>query len=102
MPNDMISRSALLPAIESYFEPINPDHPMTLTIEQIREVLNLLPAVDAVEVVRCKDCKHNGTWKCHMEYDEYHPEADIHHEMHGDDDFCSYGVKEDGDSNDEW
>jgi len=28
-----------------------------------------------------------------MEYDEYHPEADIHHEMHGDDDFCSYGVK---------
>ena len=101
MPNDMISRSALLPAIESYFEPINPDHPMTLTIEQIREVLNLLPAVDAVEVVRCKDCKHNGTWQCHMEYDEYHPEADIHHEMHGDDDFCSYGVKEDGESNDE-
>ena len=96
MPNDLISRSALLPAIESYFEPINPDYPMTLTIEQIREVLNLLPAVDAVEVVRCKDCKHNGTWQCHMEYDEYHPEADIHHEMHGDDDFCSYGKRKDG------
>ena len=59
------------------------------------------PEVDAVPVVRCKECKHNGTWQCHMEYDEYHPEADIHHEMHGDDDFCSYGVKEDGDSNDE-
>ena len=54
------------------------------------------PAADVAEVVRCKDCKHNGTWQCHMEYDEYHPEADIHHEMHGDDDFCSYGVKEDG------
>ena len=53
-----------------------------------------LASVDAVEVVRCKDCKHNGTWQCHMEYDEYHPEADIHHEMHGDDDFCSYGEKE--------
>ena len=59
------------------------------------------PEVDAVPVVRCKECKHDGTWQCHMEYDEYHPEADIHHEMHGDDDFCSYGVKEDGDSNDE-
>ena len=59
------------------------------------------PAADVAEVVRCKDCKHNGTWQCHMEYDEYHPEADIHHEMHGDDDFCSCGVKEDGESNDE-
>ena len=69
-----------------------------------RDVVNMLearPTVDAVEVVRCKDCKHNGTWQCHMEYDEYDPEADIHREMHGDDDFCSYGVKEDGESNDE-
>ena len=69
-----------------------------------RDVVNMLearPTVDAVEVVRCKDCKHNGTWKCHMEYDEYYSEADIHHEMHGDDDFCSYGVKKDGESNDE-
>ena len=72
--------------------------------EGARVALNMLevaPTVDAVEVVRCKDCKHNGTWQCHMEYDEYYPEADIHHEMHGDDDFCSYGVKEDGESNDE-
>ena len=52
--------------------------------------------VKAVPVVRCKECKHNGTWQCHMEYDEYHPEADIHHEMHGDDDFCSYGKRKDG------
>ena len=62
-----------------------------------RDVVNMLearPTVDAVEVVRCKDCKHNGTWQCHMEYDEYYPEADIHHEMHCDDDFCSYGRRE--------
>ena len=63
---------------------------------ELEKLLNNAPTVDAVEVVRCKDCKHNGTWQCHMEYDEYYPEADIHHEMHGDDDFCSYGVKEDG------
>ena len=68
---------------------------------QFSKCIKEAPAVDAVPVVRCKDCKHNGTWQCHMEYDEYHPEADIHHEMHGDDDFCSYGVKEDGESNDE-
>ena len=58
------------------------------------DAIDSMVTVDAVPVVRCKDCKHNGTWQCHMEYDEYHPEADIHHEMHGDDDFCSYGEKE--------
>lgn len=56
--SDLISRKALLPAIENYFEPINSDYPMTLTVKQIREVLNLLSAVDAVEVVRCRDCKY--------------------------------------------
>ena len=60
----------------------------------IPNIINNAPTVDAVEVVRCKDCKHNGTWQCHMEYDEYHPEADMHRDMHGDDDFCSYGEKE--------
>ena len=57
------------------------------------DAIDSMVTVDAEPVVRCKDCKHNGTWQCHMEYDEYHPEADIHHEMHGDDDFCSYGER---------
>ena len=60
---------------------------------EIMDCIRYASEVDAVPVVRCKDCKHNGTWQCHMEYDEYHPEADIHHEMHGDDDFCSYGER---------
>ena len=67
----------------------------------MRDCVEEAPTADVAQVVRCKDCKHNGTWQCHMEYDEYYPEADIHREMHGDDDFCSYGVKEDGESNDE-
>ena len=108
MPNDLISRSALLPAIESYFEPINPDHPMTLTIEQIREVLNLLPAVDAAEVVRCRECKdycpasdgqggemHYGF--CINRHDETCRVTRNRYER----DFCSYGKRKDGDSNDE-
>lgn len=86
MPNDLISRSALLPAIESYFEPINPDHPMTLTIEQIQEVLNLLPAVDAVEVVRCKDCKR-------YQLDSIFHVGFCDGKRCKDDDFCSYGER---------
>ena len=92
MPNDLISRSALLPAIESYFEPINPDHPMTLTIEQIREVLNLLPAVDAVPVVRCKDCRFLGDENLGL-HDCDHHRGPMRVEL---DDFCSYGERNGG------
>ena len=31
----------------------------------VKDVLNKLPTVDAVEVVRCKDCKHRADeWEC--------------------------------------
>lgn len=51
-----------------------------------------IPTVDAVEVVRCKDCKHwnEGIGWCdqhsHYEEDEWN--------MFSADDFCSYGEKE--------
>lgn len=94
MPNDLISRSALLPAIESYFEPINPDHPMTLTIEQIREVLNLLPAVDAVEVVRCEDCKYFTDKGVCTFYSVFKNDGSyLLMQLMDDDDFCSYGER---------
>jgi hypothetical protein len=58
------------------------------------------PTVDAVEVVRCKDCKHwQDSWVapdgkhehgyCHME------EADDVVVGRWDDDFCSYGERKD-------
>ena len=99
MMNDLISRSAL---IDSAFEcePLRKGNDEWAIWHNLYTRIKYAPAADVAQVVRCKDCKHNGTWQCHMEYDEYRPEADIHHEMHGDDDFCSYGVKEDGDSND--
>ena len=59
------------------------------------------PTIDAVPVVRCKDCKHckkhptservnictNAVWNR-----EYHP-------LVADYDFCSYGERKDGDTN---
>ena len=49
---------------------------------------------DAVEVVRCKDCKHNGTWYCMVNYgaDEIMPMDN--------DNFCSWGERKDGGEND--
>lgn len=52
MDNDLISRSALLDAIrETEFTTYFP-------LDEIDSVIDCAPAVDAVDVVRCKDCKH--------------------------------------------
>ena len=49
-------------------------------------ILREAPTVDAVEVVRCKDCKYFKTWLCQNE-DSY------------DDWFCADGERKDGDGN---
>lgn len=65
--------------------------------EGMREDLYSLPVVDAMPVVRCKDCRYwqdnDGGYpneECRWRGDET-PDAD---------DFCSYGKRKDGDSND--
>ena len=60
------------------------------TRQDIEEWLNNAPTIDAVPVVRCKDCKHNDKGFCVG----YH----AHHDIMPDD-FCSYGERKDGDGN---
>lgn len=64
-------------------------------IEQINEA----PTVDAVEVVRCKDCKHwnSETGFCNM--NSHFSMDGLDWDMFNDDDFCSYGERKDGDGN---
>ena len=50
------------------------------------------PAIDAVPVVRCKDCKHRG--KLYRNHLCDHPKAILGRVV--DDDFCSYGERKDG------
>ena len=46
--------------------------------------------IDAVPVVRCKDCKHWSMGYCnHFAYYSYEP-------MTNEDDFCSYGERREG------
>lgn len=49
-------------------------------------ILREAPTVDAVPVVRCKDCRKFKTYGCRMVASGY-------------DDFCSYGERKDGDEN---
>ena len=54
------------------------------------------PTVDAMEVVRCKDCKYSFKNNGHVK--DGCPIVDVNIWM-GDDDFCSYGERKDGDEN---
>ena len=56
--------------------------------QQAWEALAYAPTIDAVEVVRCKDCRHRDLFSC--------PLAD--NDFQKDDDFCSWGERKGGDS----
>ena len=60
------------------------------------ESLNDMPTVDAVPVVRCKDCKYRFKNNGHSR--DGCPIIDANIWMDGDD-FCSYGERKDGDGN---
>ena len=65
-----------------------------------RDVVDMLesaPTVDAVEVVRCKDCKHRGTDYCIFHIKGEPADEELLRKL--DNDFCSYGERKDGDGN---
>lgn len=97
--NDLISRSALT----SYINETHPyaGLPMAAYICTM-ELLTYAPTVDAVEVVRCKDCQHwheeTGWCNQHSHFigadgEACHPWESANWKMFEPDDFCSYGEK---------
>ena len=62
-----------------------------LAKEEIRDA----PTIDAVPVVRCKDCKHYDMGVCLKIYSD----GNVHSaawQSRNPDDFCSYGERKDG------
>ena len=58
--------------------------------EDVKRIFENAPTVDAVEVVRCKDCRHWTMGYCnHFAYYDYEP-------MTNEDDYCSYGERREG------
>ena len=55
------------------------------------KLIDEAPTVDAVEVVRCKDCKHRGSNLCPMETVELYPWFGTKNDA-----FCSYGERREG------
>ena len=71
------------------------DAPVFLKAVGTKEI-DKAPTIDAVEIVRCRDCKH---------YEIHKPKVLENCERNGyiipmkPDDFCSYGERKDGDGN---
>jgi hypothetical protein len=110
MQTDAISRSAVLEALESekgrvMAEKWN-DWPFTgeilaRAVDTARAFIKDIPAIDAVPVVRCYECKYRCTQTCPM----YHTEISLD-DLDGydtydtdrtdDDGFCHLGARMDG------
>lgn len=78
---DCITRSSALQAVGDI-------HPLDYNGQGIVERIKAIPAVDAVEVVRCRDCKHyNAGFECLIEGYGIERPADW---------FCADGERKDG------
>lgn len=99
--NDLISRSALLDKIGWWIEDMANAHLLDeryyRAMKRAEAFVEEMPAVDAVEVVRCKDCLNCGM-KASIKYDGYRDDVRLCM-LHGiavlPDDYCSGGVKMD-------
>ena len=58
----------------------------------IQQAVDEQPTIDAVEVVRCKDCKHCDPENYHCD----HPMSTAAPLRRKPDDFCSYGKRKEG------
>lgn len=89
MENDLISRSALLKRQQRYTEFDEAGFSMTVKAVEVEEIQKA-PAVDAVEVVRCKDCAFYDFGEC----GNYRMDmSDGAHFYPYPNDFCSYGER---------
>lgn len=66
------------------------------TAEDVIMMIKIAPTVDAVEVVRCRECKHCDPENHHCD----HPMSTAAPLSRKPDDFCSYGEREGGVDND--
>ena len=61
--------------------------------KNFESVLEETTTVDAVEVVRCRDCKHRGTDYCIFHIKGEPADEELLRKL--DNDFCSYGERKD-------
>lgn len=97
--SDLIDRSALMTFPNVRKVEIGFGMPPYLVVPV--HAINGAPAVDAVEVVRCRDCKHRGDPDvCPMLDEVYYGFETERYDATDDDGFCHMGEKMDGGAED--
>ncbi len=61
------------------------------TAHEIENVVKYFPTADVVEVVRCKECRHNGSFDTDCPFGWRDERFNLPDDM----DFCSYGERKD-------
>ena len=89
MNEDLISRSALMEKLGERARKYEYSECTELTIYEDMHEVKIAPAVDAVEVVRCRECKHCDPENYHCD----HPMGTVAPLRREPDDFCSYGER---------
>lgn len=77
--NDLISRKSLKEELLR----------LSFTPAIVVSAIDRMPAVDTIEVVRCKNCKHYERGECYHERHNHHSQSILQNE----DDFCSCGER---------
>ena len=90
--SDLISRSALIEELQ-VLKTLAKGPAQERLIRRQLYAVGHAPAVDAVEVCRCKDCQYYEAKECVCPYIWM---SDGAHLWTGADDFCSYGERKDG------
>ncbi len=82
--SDLISREKTIESME--LESAKEGAYGYIDIKSAVEMIEALPSIEAVKVVRCKDCRYK-------EYDITHNFCDLNYHKCYDDDFCSWGER---------
>lgn len=88
---DYIDREELIDELLVYKKLTNREG---ITFKRLAEIIEAQHSVDAVEVIRCRDCKYNENGNCNrLRWNEIKYRLGSMYMYVKDDDFCKWGEK---------
>ena len=81
-------------ALISYIDECSQESRFRVYYGYAKSFIDDAPTVDAVEVVRCRECKFHSSWMMNRNLRYICPESGMF--PNGENDFCSYGKRKGG------